>query len=80
MTQPHSRRLAAVEDLAGREPATTGKLVSDARREALQVRSHPASASRPRRALHVHGFNPIPAGGTVVTDELVNELREEAGI
>lgn len=72
--------LAAAKELARRERTTTGKLVSDVMREALQARSHPAPADRPRRVLHVHGFDPIPAGGAVVTDELVNELREEAGV
>jgi len=72
--------LAAAEELAGRERTTTGKLVSDVMREALHVRSHPAPADRPRRVSHVHGFDPIPAGGAVVTDELVNELREEVGV
>ena len=71
--------LAAAKELARRERTTTGKLVSDVMREALQARSHPAPADRPQRALRVHGFDPIPAGGAVVTDELVNELREEAG-
>ena len=28
----------------------------------------------------LHGFSPIPAGGTTVTNELVNKLREELGI
>ena len=28
----------------------------------------------------LHGFNPISAGGSTVTNELVNELREELGI
>ena len=31
-----------------------------------------------RRGLY--GFYPIPAGGSAVTNELVNELREELGI
>ena len=72
--------LAAAKELARRERTTTGKLVSDVMREVPHMRSHPAPADRPRRALHVHGFDPIPAGGVVVTDELVNGLREEAGV
>ena len=55
--------LAAAKDLARRERTTTGELVSDVMREALHMRSHPAPADRPRRASHVHGFDPIPAGG-----------------
>ena len=68
--------LAAAKELARRERTTTGKFVSAVVREALQARSHPAPAVR----LQAHGFDPIPAGGAVVTDELVNELREEAGV
>ena len=29
---------------------------------------------------NLYGFNPIPAGGSAVTNELVNKLREELGI
>ena len=72
--------LAAARDLARRERTTTGKLVSEVMREALRVRSRTAPADGPRRVSHVHGFDPIPAGGAVVTNEFVNELREEAGV
>ena len=35
---------------------------------------------RPRETpKDLYGFRPIPAGGTEVTNELVNELREELG-
>ena len=35
---------------------------------------------RPRQATKaLYGFRPIPAGGRAVTNELVNELREELG-
>ena len=30
--------------------------------------------------LERYGFKPIPAGGNLVTNEMVNELREELGI
>lgn len=30
--------------------------------------------------LDLYGFNPIPAGGAPVTNDLVNKLREELGI
>ena len=72
--------LAVAKELARREQTTTGKFVSAVMREALQARSLPVSADRPQRLLQAHGFDPIPAGGAVVTDEMVNELREEAGV
>ena len=33
----------------------------------------------PRETKDLYGFRPIPAGGKPVTNELVNELREELG-
>ena len=36
----------------------------------------PISAS----ALHRYGFNPIQAGGSPVTNEMVNKLRDQLGI
>ena len=32
------------------------------------------------KVLDRYGFNPIPAGGAPVTNDLVNKLREELGI
>ncbi|MCY4011672.1 MAG: hypothetical protein OXG82_03045 [Gammaproteobacteria bacterium] len=36
--------------------------------------------SQRRRDRDFYGFIPIPAGGAVVTDELVNKLRDELGV
>lgn len=70
--------LAAAKELARRERSTAGKLVSDLVREALRARAGSAGESRAQRDLF--GFKPIPAGGSVVTNELVDELREEVGV
>lgn len=70
--------LATAKELAKRERKTAGKFASELMREALRARNDPVAAGRPPRDLH--GFKPIPAGGAVVTNEFVNELREELGI
>lgn len=70
--------LIAAKELARRERKTVGKLVSDLMREALRARAGSARETRARRELY--GFKPIPAGGSVVTNELVDELREEPGL
>ena len=70
--------LAAAKELAKRERKTAGRFVSELMREALCARANLAAAQRPRCDLY--GFKPIPAGGAVVTNELVNELRDELGI
>ena len=54
---------------------------SSRRYEARGVRADGAvlaQAGKPPNDLY--GFNPILAGGATVTNELVNELREELGI
>lgn len=70
--------LATAKQLARRERKTAGQLVSELMREALRARTPPAAAEQPRRDLY--GFKPIPAGGAVVTNELVDRLREEIGV
>ena len=70
--------LAATKELARRERTTAGKLLSDLAREALRARANPPREPQAQRDFF--GFRPIPAGGNVVTNELVDELREELGI
>ena len=70
--------LVAAKELARRERKTAGEFVSELMREALRARANPSAAGRSKRNLY--GFEPIPAGGAVVTNELVDQLREELGI
>ena len=70
--------LIAAKELAKRERKTAGKLVSDLMREALRARADSAGDARARRSRY--GFKPIPAGGSVVTNDLVDELRDELGV
>ena len=69
--------LAAARTLAAREGKSAERVVSDLLREALHARtlSRAAVPSRER-----YGFRPIPAGGTVVTNDLVNKIRDSTGI
>ena len=70
--------LNAAKELARRERKTAGELVSDLMREALRARAGTAGETRAQRGLY--GFKPIPAGGAVVTNELVDELRGELDV
>ena len=67
--------LLATKELAKRERKTAGKLMSDLMREALKNRATGSTTDGPSREFY--GFRPIPAGGAVVTNELVDRLREE---
>lgn len=69
--------LAAVKEFAKREQQTAGKFASGLIREALHVRLSKAAV---KQSHGQYGFAPIPAGGRLVTNELVDELREELAI
>lgn len=65
--------LLAVQERARRERRTAGQVLSELAREALtgppidhEVQSH-------------HGFVPLPHGGAVVTNAMIDRLREEEG-
>ncbi len=63
--------LAAVKERARHERRTAGEGLSDLARHALtgQVAAQPLASGR-------HGFHPSPHRGPVVTNELVDRLRE----
>ena len=70
--------LAAAKNLAQREGKTAGKLVSELMREALRIRMAETVADRPsRESLE---FKPISAGGAIVTNEMIENLRDELGV
>ena len=64
--------LSAVKERARREHRTAGEVLSDLARQALTGQTAPAPSPTGR-----HGFHPFPHRGPVVTDELVDRLREE---
>lgn len=70
--------LSAAKELARRERKSAGQFISELIREALGQRVRHASQRGANREFY--GFHPIPAGGAVVTDELVNKLRDELGV
>ena len=68
---------AAAEALAKKEGRPVGQVVSELLREALEVKARPTTPETPRER---YGFRPLPARGVVVTNDFVNELRDELGV
>ena len=68
---------AAAEALAKKEGRPVGQVVSELLREALEVKARHAAPEPPRE---LYGFRPLPRRGVVVTDDFVNELRDELGV
>ena len=66
--------LQAAKEQARREGKSMGAVVSDLARLALTV--HPNTRA-PEKQKPVHGFQPFPSRGVVVTNELIDHLRED---
>ena len=69
--------LAAARMIATREGKPAERVVSELLREALQTGTHGRAAVPSRER---YGFRPIRAGGAVVTNDLVDKLRDRTGV
>jgi hypothetical protein len=72
--------LAAAKELARRQRTSAGQMVSRLLRAALNgtgASAQPQAAEAPA----IGGFRPFPAlGARVVTNEAIDQLRDEAGL
>ena len=66
--------LQAAKERARRERKTTGEVISELARKALTA---PPDASAIRAPKVLHGFRPFPKRGGLVTNHLVDKLRED---
>jgi hypothetical protein len=66
--------LRAAKELARREHKTAGQVISELARRAL---TQPATGRREGEREEVFGFVPFPHRGGIVTNELIDRLREE---
>jgi len=71
--------LAAVKELARRQGRTAGDVISTLARRAL---TGPAggAAGEVREPPATYGFKPFAAGDKVVSNELIDELRDRDGL
>lgn len=70
--------LAAIKEIAGQRASTAGAVASDLIRASLTV-SRPRDDDQSIRDFEAEfGFPPLPKRGGIVTNELVNRLREES--
>jgi hypothetical protein len=66
--------LQAAKERARRDKKTTGEVISELARYAL---TNPPQALAAHQAEVRNGFRPFPKRGGVVTNELIDKLREE---
>jgi len=72
--------LFAAKEVARRERRTIGDVLSTWARAALLRPDQTPSAPTVEEPLARYGIHPLPPRGGVVTNELVNRIREEEGI
>lgn len=70
--------LAAVKEVARREGSTAGEVLSTLARRALTTR--PLAADRVGEPPSHYGFKPFQAGEKLVTNEIIDELRDRDGV
>jgi hypothetical protein len=68
--------LLAAKELAARSKRSAGKVISEIFRRGLHAAEKPVAKQRRRSDVAV-GFEVMPAGGRVVTAELIAKLQEE---
>jgi hypothetical protein len=66
--------LQAAKEIARREKRTAGQVISALARSALAAPRAPAAVREPRA---VYGFRPFPPRGGIVTNELIDSLRDD---
>ncbi len=66
--------LLAVQERARREKRTAGQVLSDLARQALTGQDRPPQ-EQPTSGHH--GFRPLPRRGAVISNALIDRLREE---
>ena len=73
--------LRAAKELARSGHTTAGRIISDLVRRALTQHLPAVSvgATKVAEPAAVHGFRPFPSRGVVVTNEQVDQLRDETG-
>ncbi|MBK6612754.1 CopG family transcriptional regulator [Ottowia sp.] len=75
--------LFAAKELARREKKPLGQIISELARQAF---AQPTALAAPAAAAHVaeplaaYGIHPLPPRGAVISNELIDRLRDEEGV
>lgn len=69
--------LLAAKDLARREKTTAGAVISALARKALNATPSTRAGRSRRKADEFLGFRPFPSRGGLVTNDLIDKLRDE---
>ena len=68
--------LRAARDIAARQNSTIGQVISELARQSLTG----GSTAQGESASEFHGIRPLPRRGVVVSNDVVNAIREEEAV
>ncbi len=71
--------LSVAKEIARKERKSAGAVLSELARRAL-TQVTPGISSQVREPESFYGFHPLPAGNRVVTNEIIDQLRDQEGI
>ena len=69
--------LQAAKERARRENKTAGEVISELARSALTAAPPAAASAKASEPRALYGIRPFPKRGGVVTNELIDKLRED---
>lgn len=74
--------LLAAKEVARQQRKTLGEIVSDLARSGLGAAAAAGTARKggPKQRLARFGIQPLPARGGIVSNELIDRLRDQEGI
>jgi len=72
--------LFAARELARREKKPLGQVISELARKAFALPAEPQAPGHVAAPLAAYGIHPLPPRGVVVSNELIDRLRDEEGI
>ena len=72
--------LYAAKEIARREKKSLGQVMSELARSAFAQPRPPAKGLHVSEPLARYGIQPLPARGGIVTNELIDRLRDEEGV
>lgn len=72
--------LFAAKELARREKKSLGLVISELARQGFAQPAAPAGGLRATEPLAAYGIHPLPPRGAVISNELIDRLRDEEGV
>jgi hypothetical protein len=72
--------LFASKELAQREKKPLGQIISELARKAFAQQAHEPVASGGAGPLAAFGIHPLPPRGVIISNELIDRLRDEEGV